>query len=238
MREYDTDPDSGFNAVTKLYKTNPTLENYVKLRRENPDAEIEVAIHGGLDQLFYMVNELEKFGIDPSEMASVFDADPSYISQIALQLMEKLLEVKSMRDAGQTHLIRRGLAVPDKLIDWFIKCALDSLSWNNELEIPRDLIVLIRERLGGAVSDYLTAARVDHMKSNAVSISAQLKAKGIKPTYRMVGNALGVSASTVMRWFEPGEFERETDIRARSLDEKGNFKWFGFAPPSAGVATK
>ena len=130
MSEYGSDPNGGFNAATKLYKANPTLENYLKLRRENPDAEIEVGIHGGIDQLFYMENEFKKFGIDPNLMECVLDGCPGCTSRLALHFMEKIVESKAKRKKGESQLIRRGRAIPDKLIDWFIMCALDSLSWN------------------------------------------------------------------------------------------------------------
>jgi hypothetical protein len=43
----------GFNKLTKAYKRAPTIEHYVALRRKNPKAEIEIAILGGMETLFY-----------------------------------------------------------------------------------------------------------------------------------------------------------------------------------------
>ena len=56
----------GFNDITKEYKANPTLENYVRLRRDDPDAEIEVSVIGGFESMFYMRDELERHEIRPS----------------------------------------------------------------------------------------------------------------------------------------------------------------------------
>ena len=117
--------------------------------------------------------------------------------------------------------MRRGLAIPDKLIDWIITCSLDSLSWNADLHIPRDLIVLIRERLGGSNPEYEQASKAHEQKGNAAFVGGQLKAQGITPTFKLLGKVFGVAPSTVKRWFQPGEFERETDCWSRLFDENG-----------------
>jgi hypothetical protein len=170
----------GFNEFSKAYKKDPSIENYVKLRRESPDAEIEVSVIGGMDQLFYLENELRQYGIDPQLVAGVMDADPADIGEISLQLMEKIIEARKLSNAGESHLIRRGLAIPDKLINWVITCSLDALSWNDELYIPRDMIVLIRERLGGSNPEYERASKAHERKMNAAIIGGQLKAQGVR----------------------------------------------------------
>lgn len=215
------------SALSRAFKKDPTLENYIKLRRAYPNISIEIAIHGGIDPLFYMENELAKHGIAANDMASVFDADPEAISKIALYLMEKIIERDQLKKSGKTHLVRRRLTIPDNLIDWIINSCLDSLSWNDELKIPRDLIVLIRERLGGANTEYVKGAHTYHLKSNAALAAGQLKAQGIKPTYKILGKLMGVAPSTVKRWFEPEEFERETDLYASWFDSDGKMIDFG-----------
>ncbi len=214
--------DNGFNEFTKAYKREPSIENYVKMRRENPEAEIEIAILGGIEPLTYMESELRRYGIDPLLAASVMDADIKAIDELSLQLLERMIEANKLSQAGETQLTRRGRAIPGKLIDWLINCSLDALSWNDDLYLSRDLIVLIRERLGGSNPEYLQASRAHEKKRNAASIAGQLKVQGVNPTYKMLGEILDVAPSTVKRWFEPGEFERETAVWARifSKDDK------------------
>lgn len=224
MTEFGSDENGGFNAVTKAYKTDPSIENYVKLRRQDPTAEIEVGVIGGMDQLFFMAKELEKYGFNPELVASAMDADAEAISELSLQIMEKMIEAKALAKSGKTHLARRGLAIPDKLVHWLIACMLDSLSWNDVLIIPRDLIVLIRERLGGSNPEYEQASDAHQRRSAAIQIGGQLKARGIEPSFRMIGRILKVSPSTVMRWFPNGEFEREIAVVARWFDADGNLK--------------
>jgi hypothetical protein len=221
QQQFGDDKDGGFNAATKAYKKDPSLENYVKLRRKDPTAEIEVAVTGGIDQAFYIQPIVERFGIDIKLVLGVMDADAQDISQLSLLLMEKMIAARRLSRKGQTQLIRRGAAVPDKLIDWLISISLDALSWNDHLHIPRDLIVLIRERIGGANFEYERASRAHQKKKNAALIAGQLKAQGIRPTFKIVGEALDVAPSTVKRWFKVGEFEREADVWANLCDRNG-----------------
>ena len=101
---------------------------------------------------------------------------------------------------------------------------LDSLSWNDDLFIPRDLIVLIRERLGGSNPEYEQASDAHERRSAAIQIGGQLKARGIAPSFRMLARILKVSPTTVMRWFPDGEFEQEIELVSRWFDENGKIK--------------
>ena len=212
----------GFNKLTSEYKKSPSIENYVKLRRQHPRSEIEVSVLGGIDPLFYMEPVLKQYGFDPQLIASVMDADADSISEASLQLMEKMIEARQRSMRGDTHLIRRGHAIPDKLIDWIVCCSLDALSWNDDLYIPRDLIVLIRERLGGSNPEYRQGSQTYEKKRNAGLIAGQLKARGVRPTYKLLASILKVAPSTVKRWFKPGEFEQEADRWSQLCDRNGN----------------
>lgn len=221
-RSFGSGEGGGYNKVSTEYKFDPSIENYVRLRRADPNAEIEVSVIGGFDSMFYMRDELENYGIDPDLLGGILDADEDAISEIALCLMEKMIEARQLEKDGETHLIRRGMAVPEKLIDWVISCSLDAMSWNDELTIPRDLIVLIRERLGGSQMQYEQEGKIRQNKTNAAMIAGQLVARGVVPTFKIIGQTLGVAPSTVMRWFGPGEFEQARDRWATRFDKDGN----------------
>jgi hypothetical protein len=220
-RNFGSSEGGGFNEITKNYKADPSIENYVRLRRGDPEAEIEVRTVGSFESMFYMREELARHGIDPELLGSILDADQDAISEMALRLMEKIIEARTITADGETHLIRRGLAIPEKLIDWIICCSLDALSWNDDLMIPRDLIVLVRERLGGSNLHYEKERAIRQNKQNAGLIAGQLMARGVVPTFKIVGEALGVAPSTVKRWFGPGEFEKARDSWASLCDRDG-----------------
>jgi len=223
QREFGTE-GRGYNAASKAYKADPRVEKYIELRRSEPAAEIEVSVVGGFDSLFYMRDEFARFGLDPDLLGGILDANLDAIGEVALRIMEEIVAARRLQSSGETHLISRGRVIPDKLIDWTICCALDALSWNDDLTIPRDLIVLIRERLGGSDPHYEQVGRVREQKQAAAMIGGQLKARGIHPTFKLLGESMGVSPSTVMRWFEAGEFEQATDLWSRHFDEAGALK--------------
>jgi hypothetical protein len=223
-RSFGSAEGAGYNAVTKEYKADPSIETYVRLRRANPNAELEIRTVGSFDSMFYMREEFERNGIDPDLLGGILDADQDAISEISLRLLEKMIEARQIEAKGETHLIRRGLVIPEKLVDWIICCSLDGLSWNDDLTIPRDLIVLVRERLGGSNPQYEQEGQIRHKKSNAEFIAGQMMARGVTPTFKILGQALGVSPSTVKRWFEPGELEQARDRWAKHFDKDG--KWF------------
>lgn len=221
-RNFGSEEGGGFNEFTKEYKADPSIENYVRLRRANPNAEIEVGVIGGFELMFYMREELERYGIDPDLLGGILDSDQDAISEISLRLMEKIIEARQIEGDGETHLIRRGLAIPERLIDWIICCSLDALSWNEDLTIPRDLIVLVRERLGGSNPQYEQEGQVRKNKSDAEFIAGQLMAQGVTPTFKIFGQVLGVAPSTVKRWFKPGELEKARDSYSKFFDSDGN----------------
>jgi hypothetical protein len=223
-QSFGSSEGGGFNEITKIYKADPSIENYVRLRRGNPEAEIEVRTVGSFESMFYMREELARYGIDPELLGGILDADQDAISEMALRLMEKIIEARAIAADGKTHLIRRGLAIPEKLIDWIISCSLDALSWNDDLMIPRDLIVLMRERLGGSNLHYEKEGKIRRNKQNAGLIAGQLMARGVVPSFKIIGEALGVAPSTVKRWFGPGEFEQERDVYAKWFDNDGNLR--------------
>lgn len=226
---FGSDGSDGLNEATKTYKADPTLETYVRLRRSDPAAEIEVGTIGSFESMFYMREEFERYGLNAELLGGLLDANTEAIEEAALCVMEKMIAARQRERAGETQLVSRGETIPMKLVDWIICCALDGLSWNDHLYLPRDLIVLIRERLGGSNPLYEQIGIVREMKSNAGLIAGQLKAQGRTPTFKLVGSILGVAASTVMRWFEPGEFEREANKWSQLCDETGALRPL-FAP--------
>lgn len=69
---------------------------------------------------------------------------------------------------------------------------------------------------------YEKEGEIRESKQNAGLIAGQLMARGINPTFKIIGKALGVAPSTVKRWFGPGEFEQERDVYAKWFDSDGN----------------
>ena len=218
---YASDPEGGFNDLTKEFKADPSLEHYLRLRREHPEAEIEIAVLNGLDACFVREEEFKSYAIDPYLVASCLDADPAAISELSLLLIENQIEAKRLAVGGETHLARRGLVIPDKMVDWLICLMLEAMSWTDEMTMHRDLIVLLRERMGGTNPHYKQTVDSREKRQSALWFAASLHAQGKKPTVRMVAGALGIAPSTVLRWFPDDSFVSEYERLSVVFDENG-----------------
>jgi hypothetical protein len=224
----------GFSELSKAFKRNPTIENCVKLRRENPDEEIEIAISDSLDWLFANSELLREIGVDPQWFASALDANSEAISKLSLRLLEKIIERKQEERAGQTQLVSRGKSISDSLVNYLAACMLDALSWNDQLEIPRDLIVLLRHQIiGDGETEQSKQLRSHKLGHDIGMVGAQLLEAGIKPSARNIAKTLSINASTVSRIFPEEKLLEESK---RWLGAFQSFK--NSTTPFADMATK
>ena len=197
----DADETSGFNEITRKYKADPTIENYVALRKSNPNEVIEIATTGGLDFLISQNRLLLDNGIEPKLFAGALDANEEDQSKLSLILLEKIIERKKLEDKGNSQIVSRGKAVSDLFLNFMIGCMLDALDWNQELYICRDLIVLIKAQLAVVHSEHVAHQKKLEKMNAALFIAAQLVDAGITPTFRRVAEIMKVQPSTVKRWF-------------------------------------
>ncbi|WP_374546640.1 hypothetical protein [Rhodoblastus sp.] len=208
--DFQSRDKTGFNDVTKAYKADPSIQNYVNLRKLNPDIEIEIATNQGMEFVLTHENEIRDLRIDPSDWCLCLDADENAQSRLSLLMIEKIIDRDKIISSGKTHTVSRHNAIGDAFVNYFIRSCLDALSWNDDLTISRDLIVLIKHQLH--IFNNTTDDDVEKKRkaSNAAMIAAQLLSKGVEPSYRLIGSILGVSASTVKRWFPNGDFRERT----------------------------
>ena len=213
-----------FSSPTEAYKKNPSIENYVRVRRANPSANIEVKSVGGPERLGVMLPELQKLGLSPFLISFAFQGGIAEVSELSLQLLERMIDAKSRRKAGEKALARRDLAVPDRLINSLIVGMLEEFASTDGPQIPNDLFVLIREMLGSTGPLYQRAEKAREGHSEAILLGGQLMARGETPTLRGVGRLLGVAATTVKRWFPKGDFLVEAKKASRAFDERGDLR--------------
>lgn len=213
----DESDSSSFKDLSRAYKNDPTVENYMRLRREHPDAEFDIAIMGGFESLFFMKEELERYGIPALLVARTCDADPAAISELCLNLLQQLEDREKREKEGETQLVARGLAIPNQLVDWLIGVMLDAQSWTGSLELSRDLIILIRHRLVGEKPSYQKLFEANEMRETVIQIAAQFLRKGETPSMRDAADWMGVAPSTVTRWFPDDDFLDQATRFARGL---------------------
>lgn len=182
------------------------------------EREIQVAITGALEWVWGNEGTLKQFGISPELVAGALDADANDISELSLQLLELIIKRKKLEKAGKTHVVSRGAAISDNLVNYLINMMLDALDWNDDLFIPRDLIVLIRHQTGGAATDWDRVEDLNKQRRDAIIAALKLWGEGKTPSLRAIAKCLGVNPTTVMRWFPEGDladFVARLPVRAK-----------------------
>lgn len=212
-----------FSDLSKVYKANPTPEHYLGLRRGNPGKLVEIATSWSMEWLFTNQDRLEEIGIRPIDVVGALDADEASASRVSLRLLELIVERRAREAAGETHLVGRGEAISDSLVNYLIAMMLDALDWNDQMVISRDLIVLIKHQLGAEVSIEAKSQEVEHRRKTATWGAARLRVQGEPGSIRQVASMMGVSPSTVMRWFGEDSFEEEVES-VRKILESDDFR--------------
>jgi hypothetical protein len=75
-----------FMEQAVAYRKCPSIENYLRVRHEFPDVEIQVG-RSGMDALFSLETNFNKQGIDPGLVAAALDADEPSIDALCLHLL-------------------------------------------------------------------------------------------------------------------------------------------------------
>ena len=201
------EPDA---KLSQEYKDAPSVENYLRLRREHPDKEIEFAVSGGIDWLFTNEKLILEHGISPQLVAYSLDADPKNVSKLSLILMERLSDRDRMRQEGKTHIASRGEGISDALVNYLIALMIDAHSWNDDLEFPRDLLMLIRHQLlKGEKTLFDKQLHSKYLRKSARIIAAQMLEQGEPISMRQIAHALKKNVSTLSRLFPDNSLEKE-----------------------------
>jgi hypothetical protein len=216
--------DTRLRNLSVTYRSNPTIANYVTLRRAHPDETIRVAISGtleGLEWRFENEDTLERFDIPLDLVGDVLDADHAAISELSLLLMQRLI---AREQSAEIHQVSLGKVVSDRLVNYLINMMLDSLDRNDRLCMPRDLIVLIRYQLGGE-NDWKWERQQegkDRLRGAALRAAIEIMERGEKPSLRVIAKAVGVNATTIRHWFPPGYLDKclEDLRKARARNAK------------------
>lgn len=214
-----------WSELSLAFKDDPTLEQYLELRRANPGKLIEIATSWSLDWVFPNEKRLKAFGISVEDVVGSLDADEACASRLSLRLIELIVERRAREKSGETHLIGRGEVISDSLLNYLIAMMLDALDWNDSMIIPRDLIVLVKHQLGADTSAETRTMDVWQSRKNAIHIGAQLKKMGYPVTLGTVAETMKVERSTVMRWFKDGDFQLEVDDWFNAMEGFFEGKW-------------
>jgi hypothetical protein len=134
------------------------------------------------------------------------------MDELCLQLMERLIERKRLEAKGETHLQGRGEGISDALIGHLIVAMMEVLQ-QDSMEPRPSLVLLVRERLGGANTEIYKSHKKWIGRNRALFLGTQMKRRGEQPTIRRIAKVMRIQPSTVSRWFPKGDFlERVEDF--------------------------
>jgi hypothetical protein len=211
-----------FKQLVVAYRKEPTIENYVRVRREFPDVEIQVGHFAGIDPLFALERKFRGQGIDPALIAGALDANKASIDALSLCLLERLIARGKLPKQGPQHIEERRNAISGTTVNYLISTMLEALDWNNEeIRMPASLVVLIREQLCGTNPDLHAEYLLREKRFNAAFAAAQhfYRTKE-KISVRKLAAALSVKRSTAARWLADKEFLQDFEWHMKFVASK------------------
>ncbi len=208
-----------FSKLKRLegqFDEDPSIENYVALRRFAPRWDMEIYRFAGVDPRQALGHDLEQAGLDSLLVCGALGGHDRDIDELCLQLMERLIERKRLEADGDTHLQSRGKGISDALVGHLIVAMIEVLQQDDLAPRP-SLVLLVRERLGGANTEIYKSHTKREGRDRALFLVMQLRRRGAQPTVRKIAEIMGVQPSTVSRWFPDGDFPQQVENFEKSF---------------------
>jgi hypothetical protein len=197
-----------FTKRVVTYRRNPSIENYLRVRREFPEVEIQVARFGGIDALFTLEKEFEKQGIDPHLVAGALDADEPSIDALCLCLLELVTARDRLPKSGPGHVDKRRAAISEPTVKYLISTMLEAFDRNDGMtRVPASLVVLIRHQLCGEMPDLDMEVRLRERQERAALAVAHFLKPGERLSINKLKKWAGIPRSTAARWIADPHFQ-------------------------------
>jgi hypothetical protein len=211
-----------FKQFVVAYSREPTIQNYVRVRRSFPEVEIEVSQFAGIDALFAFEDKYRAFGIDPALIAAALDADEPSIDALCLHLLELLIARGRLPKDGPKHIEKRRNAISDSIVNYLISQMLEAFDWHQEtFRIPASLVVLIRHQLCGVTPDL----HEEYLSRERRHKAAHSLGQRLKPNERLsinrVAAMLAIPRSTAARWLTDKDFQHWVEAGRKWAAEGG-----------------
>jgi len=198
------------------YRRYPSIQNYLRVRREFPEVEIQVAQFGGIEALFKLEKDFEKQGIDPDLVAGALDADEPCVDALCLRLLELLTARDAISKNGPGHIEKRRSAISDATVNYLISTIMEAFDWNDgTARVPASLVVLIRHQLCGQVPDLDMEVRLRERQEHVALIAGQSLKPGERLSINKLKELAGISRTTAARWLADPRFQSWLDTGRR-----------------------
>jgi hypothetical protein len=201
-----------FRRLVAGYWKDRNIQNYLEIRRNFPEIDIQVSLFGGLDPILSIQQDLEKQGIDFDLVVYALDGDEVDIDALSLHLLECLVARSKLPTTGPGHIQKRRSAISDTTVNFLIVVMLEAMDWHEEVSrVPGSLTVLIREQITGMQPDLFGSWMTSKKRNDAAHIVAQLCRPGRQMPVRKLAQLAGVSRSTAARWLSDRQFQESVD---------------------------
>jgi len=216
-----------FKQLVLRYGKDPTTATYLQIRREFPEAEVEVGIFSGIDAPFKLEEKLAGQGFDPMLIVGALGADEPDIDAVCLRLLELLEAKRNLPKEGVGLIEARRKAISDATVNYLIVEILEGIDrCGRWIRMPASLVVLLREQLCGSNPDvhqlYLTQQRFRRAAFNAGLCFEQT---GEQLSVRKLADAADVGRGTAERWLADKHFHLLFDRGRRFAASKDFLKW-------------
>jgi hypothetical protein len=238
-----------FKQLVLRYEKDPTIANYLQIRRDFLEVEVEVGYFSGIDAPFKLEEKFAGQDIDPMLFVGALTAYEPDIDALCLKLLELLVTRGKLPKEGPGFIEKRRNAISDATINYLIMEILEAIDrCGQSIRIPASLVVLIREQLCGSNpvlhQRYLAGER---FRSAAFNAGLHFQETGEQISVRKLAAAAGVSRGTAERWLADKHFQRLFDsgrkyaasnhfLQLKKALEKAAHK--KRAEPRAGVPSK
>jgi hypothetical protein len=212
-----------FALFTKLvveYRRDGSIENYLRVRREFPEVEIQVGRFAGMDPVFALEEEFKRQGVDPHLVAAALDSDEPSIDALSLRLLELLVARDKLPKDGPGHIEARRNAISDATVNFLVTTMLEGYDWHDDetFRVPASLVVLVRHLLCGSKPDLYAAYRSKEQRKNTAFLLGQMLKPGEKLSVgKLVKMVPGISRAMAARWLASEDFGSWIQLGANTL---------------------
>jgi hypothetical protein len=206
-----------FKQLAVAYEKDPTIANYLQIRHDFPEVEVEVGHLGGTEALFVLDKECARHGIDFLLVVGALEAYEPDIDALCLRLLELLEAKRNLPKKEFGFIEERRKAISDPTVNYLIVEMLEAINrCERAISIPASLVVLSREQLLGSNPDlhqtYLTQER---FRRGAFNVGLNFPQTGKQISVRRLADIAGVSRGTAARWLADKDFKRLFDSGRR-----------------------
>ena len=138
--------------------------------------------------------------------------DVSNVNEVCVAILADIEKKRQLEADGETHVVSRGLALPDSLINRF---AYDTLRLFNEYEQRMALPV----HLLGLIKTQLQIYEPDGLKAKQYVASTYLVARHPDAGNRKIAAAVECDHTTIRRWRKKSDFQLRVEFWKKEKDD-------------------